>query len=260
MNAFAEARTDGKERLSGEGRRVAHRIAPGERIYALGDLHGRADLFREMLLKIREDNEGRRPAVTRIIVLGDVVDRGPDSAELLRRLMRYTQASDRFTVLRGNHEAAMEAVLAGRLDVFDKWLEMGGTATLRSFGLPVEALRAKGDAALRSAGRRVIPREVFSWIRRLPLFFRSGDVFFVHAGIRPGVPLSKQAPEDLLWIRKEFLESQVLHPVLVVHGHTVVEAGPQVRSNRIGIDTGAFETGRLTAIGLEASERWFLAT
>lgn len=239
---------------------MSFRIAPGERVYAIGDIHGRADLFANLLSQIEEDNAHRGSASTRLVLLGDVVDRGPASAELISRLMRYTRLTDRIVVLQGNHEMVMEAVLTGSFDALHDWLEMGGAATLRSFGLDIELLRTKGPVAIRHAARKSVSKDVLAWIRRLPLTFRSGDVLFVHAGIRPGVDLSRQLPEDLLWIGDEFTQSELAHPVLVVHGHTIVENGPQVRSNRIGLDTGAYRTGRLTAAGFEGDDIWFLST
>ena len=237
---------------------MRYKTAPGRRIYAIGDLHGRADLFALMLDRIAADNAARGKALTQIVVLGDVVDRGPDSAGLVARLIRYTAASKNFVVLRGNHEMTMEAVLSGQINEFALWLKMGGASTLASFGLHGLETRTDRMAALRRAAKKVVPEHVLRWIRRLPLTHRSGDVLFVHAGIRPGVPLKRQSPEDLAWIRDEFLNCTAPHPCLIVHGHAEDEAGPQVHENRIGVDTGAYRTGRLTALGIEGSDVWFL--
>ena len=236
------------------------RVARGERIYAIGDIHGRADLFSALLARIRQDNASRPRAQTRIVVLGDVVDRGPDSAALVTRLMRYTHANRRFIVLKGNHEQVMLAALSGDLTAAQAWLNYGGVATLRSWGVPEDVLADAPLHILMGQARQVVSPMVRSWISRLRLHLRSGEVLFVHAGVRPGVPLRKQNPVDFMWIRQDFLEDQSPSDFLVVHGHTICEQGPDVGAYRIGIDTGAYRTGRLTALGLEADDVWSLAT
>ena len=234
------------------------RIARGERIYAIGDIHGRADLFADLLTRIRQDNAQRPDGRTRIVVLGDGVDRGPDSAALVTRLMRYTQANRRFIVLKGNHEQIMLAALAGDLTAAQAWLDYGGVATLRSWGVPERVLSDAALPVLMWEARRLVTPQVRSWIARLKLYVRSGNVLFVHAGIRPGVPLRKQDALDLMWIRQEFLGDDRPRSFLVVHGHSIFEQGPDVGAYRIGIDTGAYRTGRLTALGLEAGDPWSL--
>ena len=234
------------------------RIRAGERIYAIGDIHGREDLFVQLISLIRKDNALRPPSKTRIIVLGDVIDRGPHPASLVERLIRYGR-NRRFTVLMGNHERIMLAALLGDATAARVWLRHGGDTTLRSWGMQEHLITEESvDVMIRQA-RRLIPYQVLKWLEGLRLYWRSGNVLFVHAGVRCGVPLSEQVPADLLWINDDFIESTVMHPFLVVHGHTVVEDGPDVRANRIGIDTGAYRTGRLTALGLENDRTWSLA-
>jgi serine/threonine protein phosphatase 1 len=231
-----------------------------ERVYAVGDIHGRADLLERLLETIHIDNQSRRPLKSKIVILGDFVDRGPDSAFLTRRLIHYTKASNRFIVLKGNHEDVMQAALEGRLDALEAWLQVGGVETLVSWGIPRQRAEAGASESLLRMARQKIPVETRQWLKKLPLSHRSGDVFFVHAGVRPGVKLTKQKPGDLLWIRDDFIHSEDRHPVLVVHGHHVNEAGPEILHNRVGIDTGAYRTGRLTAVGLEDHELWTLTT
>ena len=173
--------------------------------------------------------------------------------------MKYTYASNRFIVLMGNHEQIMLAALDGDLEALQAWTKLGGAETLLSWGVTM-TLIAEGGAALLEAAQAKIPLAVTRWMGTLPLWHRSGDVLFVHAGIRPGVPLTEQDPRDLLWIRKKFLDFKKRHPFLVIHGHSVSEGGPDVQPNRIGIDTGAFSTGHLTAIGVEGGARWFVNT
>ncbi len=231
----------------------------GERIYAIGDCHGQADLFERLLGQIRLDEACRPVKTTKIIVLGDVIDRGPHSASLVERLMKYTYASDRFIVLMGNHEQIMLAALEGDREALQAWMKLGGAESLLSWGVAANLVTA-GGATLLEEARTKIPAPVLRWMGALPLWHQSGEVLFVHAGIRPGVPLQEQDPRDLLWIRKKFLECKKRHPFLVVHGHSVSEGGPDVQPNRIGIDTGAFNTGKLTAIGVEGGARWFVNT
>jgi serine/threonine protein phosphatase 1 len=232
----------------------------GERIYAVGDVHGRADLFAQMLSLIRQDNDARAATTTKIIVLGDIIDRGPDSAELVHQLMRYSKASRRFIVLMGNHEQIMLAALDGDIKALQAWLKFGGAATLLSWGLPEDLVHGAPPAEILAEATRCISEDVLSWLNDLPLTHVSGDVVFVHAGIRPGVKLGRQDPRDLLWIRDAFLESEEVHSHLVVHGHSINANGPERRENRIGVDTGAYSSGRLTALGIEGGDQWFLST
>lgn len=238
--------------------------APGpvERVYAIGDVHGRYDLFGQLVTIIRRDAEARRPATSRIVLLGNIIDRGPQSAEMVRGCMRLTAASDRFVVLMGSSEARMAQALRGGGDLaaFGDWLDGGGRATLRSWGLARRI--SEGPAtmdALRAAAAAVGP-EVVRWLGGLPLQLRQGEHLFVHAGIRPGVPLDEQAPADLLEIGDEFLRSSDTHGATIVHGHAGEENDAVFRHNRIGIDTGAWRSDRLTALGVEAGEEWTLNT
>lgn len=238
-----------------------HRIASGERIYAIGDPHGRLDLFAELMARIRADGAARRPLLTRIVVLGDVIDRGPQSAELVARLMAYTGGSDRFVVLKGNHEAMMEVALdSGDEAPLQAWLRFGGFETLTSWGVPEAVIRAGPAAAVVRAARAAIGPEAAAWIDARPLTYRSGAVVFTHAGVRPDVAWEAQTPEDLLWIRDEFLSQDHGLPLRIVHGHTVCEHGPEILAHRIGVDTGAYRTNRLSAVGLEGTRAWALST
>ncbi|MHB8284018.1 MAG: metallophosphoesterase family protein [Caulobacteraceae bacterium] len=236
------------------------RIKKGERVYAIGDIHGRNDLFADLIKLIREDNAGRAKARTRIILLGDVVDRGPDSRGLIMRLMKYTHDSTRFIVLRGNHEQIMLAALAGDAGAAKSWLKHGGATTLLSWGLPEKLIVEEPLHVVMMEARKRIPRKVIVWMSHLSLYFRSGNVLFVHAGVRPGIPLVRQDPLDLLWIREEFTAVATLHPFLVVHGHTIFEGGLDIHPNRIGIDTGAYRTGCLSALALEGDRTWSIST
>ena len=240
--------------------RLTFKAAAGERVYAVGDVHGCWELTAQLLATIRADNDRRGPAKTRIILIGDVVDRGPATQEVLSHLTRYTRASERFVVLMGNHEQLMWSALGGDLSALADWMAVGGAATLASFGVPAALLAAPYGKRLLEAARKRIAPELALWLERLPLTASSGDLVFVHAGVRPGVVLSAQTPRDLLWIREPFLDSDEDRPFFVVHGHTVTIDGVEVRPNRMGVDTGAHLTGRLTAAGFEGSDWWELST
>ncbi len=226
------------------------------RIYAIGDIHGRLDLLMRLQDKIRADAARSRARRRVIVYLGDYVDRGPDSQAVVEHLAQNPLEGFETVHLKGNHEDMMLRFLAGE-PVARIWFMNGGMETLRSYGVTglVEDLPAIARAAL----ARGVPEGHRQFLGGLALSHTEGDYLFVHAGIRPGVPLARQGEADLLWIREEFLDSDASHGKVVVHGHTI-SPRPEVRANRIGIDTGAFMTGRLTALVLEEDDASFLAT
>jgi len=226
----------------------------GLRIYAVGDVHGRFDLLALLLDRVRQDAALNPAKSTKLIFLGDVIDRGPDSASVVQTLMAATH-SDNLIVLRGNHEQTMLAALSGDRDAMDIWLRFGGDATLRSWGISEADLRGDREALI-DVGRATVGDEVVDWLRSLPLSHHCGDFFFVHAGVRPECRLSMQEPVDLMWIREDFLESTEMHEAVIVHGHSISERGPEILRHRIGIDTGAYRTGRLAAVGFEGPRQW----
>ena len=231
-----------------------------DRIYAIGDVHGRFDLFRRLMNIIERDQAARDPAVTQMILLGDIVDRGPDSANMVRGCMKLTAVTDRFVVLKGNHEQMMVEALQGSLFVYRQWLKFGGKDTLLSWGVDSDVVEGPATKESLRIAAGVVGRETIQWLADLPLYRRHEGYLFVHAGIRPGVALAKQRADDMLWISEEFLDSDASHGMIVVHGHSISEAGAVVRANRIGIDTGAYRTEQLTAIGIEGGRTWLLQT
>lgn len=231
-----------------------------DRVYVIGDVHGRLDLFGQLISLIKEDHAVRGPCTTRIIMIGDLVDRGPNSAALVEWCRVLTDSSDRFVVLKGNHEALMVQALDGDVKALAFWLQHGGCETLASWGISIEAFEGKSELSLISEARRVIGWQTLAWMDALPLSIRCWDYMVVHAGVRPGIALDQQAEGDLLWIRRPFLESEEDHGAVIIHGHTIHEGGPDIRSNRINIDTGAYKTGMLTAIGIQRGETWYLST
>jgi serine/threonine protein phosphatase 1 len=233
----------------------------GERIYAIGDIHGRYDLLLRLLAKIQSHHASLpNPKHLRIIVLGDFIDRGPKSANIVHLLQNATIETETLTVLLGNHEDLMLSSLAGDGEALSAWLRYGGDATLASFGIDPSAMLRLGPRAAAAAMREVIAQPLIDWLRTRPVMTRSGDYIFCHAGLRPGVPVADQSREDLLWIGADFLESsERIENSVVVHGHSTFTTVEQ-RANRIGIDTGAYHTGVLTALYLEGTERAIFST
>ena len=226
-------------------------------MYAIGDIHGRLDLFRALADAIEQNDKDRGQAETQIIVLGDLIDRGPDSAGVLEAV-RSWQAQRTVHVLAGNHEE-MFLQSIDDIETFRHFLRFGGDETVLSY--PVDKL-AFEQADLEEAHemmRTAIPEADVEFIRGFEHYREIGDYLFVHAGIRPGEPVMEQRIEDLHWIRGPFLEHLDDFGHIVVHGHSIREK-PEIRRNRIGIDTGAFMSGRLTALGLEGPERWLIVT
>jgi diadenosine tetraphosphatase ApaH/serine/threonine PP2A family protein phosphatase len=234
---------------------------PGSRVYAIGDIHGRLDLLLELHELIAAD-AARSHAKRRVLVyIGDYIDRGPDSAGVLDLLLDRPLPDFKIVHLLGNHEDTL-LQFPDDITVGPSWLTYGGVQTLASYFIDVapgswcderELRRLQGEI------RRRVPHRHVEFMRGLPLTHIEGDYLFVHAGIRPGVPLEHQERDDLLWIRDEFLRSPADHGKIVVHGHTITEA-PDQQPNRIGIDTGAFHTDRLTCVVLEGTGRAFLQT
>ena len=230
----------------------ARRLADGRRIYVVGDVHGHRDKLEQVHARIRADLERRPVAEPLLVHLGDLIDRGPDSAGCVALLAGGPPIRGVPTVnLMGNHEWLMLAALGGtHHDDIDRWLDNGGDTSLRSWGLKSGTRPREWLAA--------IPPGQLVFLRDLPRTYVKDGYLFVHAGVRPGVPLDRQREMDLLWIREAFLEWEgVMLPEapdrVVVHGHTP-RADPVVKPNRIGIDTGAGKGGLLTCAMLEGDD------
>ncbi len=224
-------------------------LPPGQRVYAIGDVHGCLDRLVTLHERIARDLAERPIAEPLVLHIGDYIDRGPDSAGVIRHLQRGFAGAPTVNLM-GNHELMMiEALDGDHPDAIGHWLANGGRASLRSWGVeePIEA----------DAIRKRIPDEHLHFIRELAPWHRAGGYAFVHAGIRPGVAFERQSRHDLMWMREPFLSSPGSFGVVVVHGHTPTE-GPVVKSNRIGIDTGAVLGGPLTCVVLEAETVRFL--
>jgi serine/threonine protein phosphatase 1 len=226
-------------------------LPDGLRIYAIGDIHGCADLLEALLRQIDMDCRLYRASRPVVVFLGDYIDRGPASSEVLDLLLTYQRTKESI-FLKGNHETYIHSFLSDPA-ILDEWRLWGGLETLVSYGLkPSINPGVPEQTRLAKEFEKSIPKGHLRFLESLDLSFSCGDFLFVHAGIRPGVPLRKQREEDLLWIREEFLSCEQQFEKFVVHGHTPVRT-PDMRSNRINIDTGAFATGRLTCIVIEGT-------
>lgn len=230
-------------------------IPDGLRVYAIGDVHGRRDLLDALLERIDADDAQRAPLEPRLIFLGDLIDRGPDSAAVVERAITIADAAPHTCFLMGNHEEVFLKVLGGDLAALKFFCRIGGRETILSYGLTATEYDELDYEGLMAAVLELVPPAHRQFLARFVDMVEIGDYVFVHAGIRPDLPLAEQKPTDLRWIREPFLGSNARHEKMVVHGHTITSQ-VEVRSNRIGIDTGAYVTGQLTALGFEG-ERWW---
>ena len=250
------------DRLFGRRRqnRAKPMAPPGTRIYAIGDIHGRADLLTRLHTLIRDDAAGAASMRKLLVYLGDYVDRGEESRRVIDMLLDRKLPGFEAVHLCGNHEEMMLAFLDD-VTVAMAWMSNGGAETMYSYGVRF------GDAVtseerfvdMQRDFRAAFPARHRDFLSALPAWHAEGDYLFVHAGILPGVPLEQQSREDLLWIRDAFLSSTTDHGRCVVHGHSIVLEA-EMRSNRIAIDTGAYYTNRLTCLVLEGDGQRFLQT
>lgn len=235
------------------------RVPDGVRVYAIGDIHGRLDLLDQLLFRMEADERARGEARTELIFLGDLVDRGPNSAGVVQRALELQQSGRAVRFLMGNHEEVFLKALGGSVEALRFFVRIGGRATILSYGFDEAEYDALDYDELLPALISRVPAEHVAFLKRFEDRITIGDYLFVHAGIRPRVPLEEQTGGDLRWIRSEFLDFRGDHGAVVVHGHTICDEVEE-RPNRIGIDTGAFASGRLTALGLQDGERWYLST
>lgn len=236
------------------------RVPDGMRIYAIGDIHGRDDLLNALLTQIEADDLARGAADTQIIFLGDLVDRGPGSAAVVETALALKTSGRNVRFLMGNHEEVfVSACRKSDPKVTRFFLRIGGEATVLSYPITRAEYMTLDMEQLTERLDTLVPREHVEFIESFEDQIIIGDYVFVHAGIRPGVPLSDQKASDMRWIREEFIDQRGDLEKVVVYGHTIYEEVEE-RGSRIGIDTGAYDSGKLTALVLEGGERWFLQT
>jgi serine/threonine protein phosphatase 1 len=237
--------------------RLAGKVTPGTRIYAIGDIHGRWDLLAPLLARIEEHvslNPSARPLA---VFLGDYVDRGPCSRQVINQLLQLNERLET-VFLKGNHEEYLMKFLTTP-SFLKEWLRWGGLDTLRSYDFATINYSDSSEREFLATSLRVILQENghLDFLRSLKPWFVCGDFFFAHAGVRPGVPLDQQREKDLLEIRDDFLRSELDFGKIIVHGHTPVLT-PDLRPNRINVDTGAYATGKLTCAVIDGNELMFM--
>jgi serine/threonine protein phosphatase 1 len=230
------------------------RLPKGIRLYATGDVHGCADQLQRVFEAIERDCQARPPHHAIEVYLGDYIDRGPQSAQVIQSLMDRADAKHVITLC-GNHELYLMKALE-KPSSYDSWRAVGAEPTLYSYGVAQNLAAGSGDKAI-SAFAKALPRHHLNFFLKLQPFYLCGDYLFVHAGLRPNIALSRQSMDDLLTIRAPFHKYEGSYGYMVVHGHTPVKE-PDVRPNRINIDTGAHMSGRLTCLVLEDDEAFFL--
>ncbi|TNM65354.1 metallophosphoesterase family protein [Aliirhizobium smilacinae] len=230
---------------------------PSYPIYAIGDVHGCLNELGEAELRIaRDTRRTERPGL--VVLLGDYVDRGPSSAQVIEHLIKPSTIGLRRLALCGNHDDVFAKFVAAP-EQYMEWLELGGRQTLASYGLDPHKLdfSRKGRDGLKQALAKAIPARHLTYLSNLPICLKVADMLFVHAGLRPKIPLDKQVDEDLMWIREPFLSMGWGGPGIVVHGHTP-QPTPDVGMGRIGIDTGAFYSGKLTVLKIDGKDKAFI--
>jgi len=234
-------------------------VPDGQRVYAIGDIHGRLDLLDHLLATIESDDANRGFAETTLILLGDLVDRGPQSRGVIERAMELARSARRVRFISGNHEEIFLRSIDGDRKAVALFASIGGLETMTSYGVAADEFLQGDFGDLTALIRCKVPAEHRAFLASFEDFIEIGDYLFVHAGIRPGTPIEQQRTSDMRWIRNEFLSYSGDHGTIVVHGHSIREEIDE-RPNRIGIDTGAYRTDKLTALALEGNRRWFLST
>ena len=234
-------------------------VPVGQRVYAIGDVHGRLDLLDRLLETIDRDALKARDQSAVSVFLGDYIDRGPDSAGVIARLIELQHRDPNAVFLRGNHEQMLLDFLNDP-NCYQAWCQLGGEQTLLSYNVTPPLFEEDSSIQdVHGTFARALPEQHLRFIGSTKYMHVEGDYLFVHAGIRPDAHFNEQDPQDLMWIRDEFLSSSVKFEKVVVHGHSGHKE-PAVRPNRIGIDTMAYKTGHLTALVLEGTNRRFLKT
>lgn len=235
-----------------------YNMPEGEIVYAIGDVHGCYMSMINLLEKIEIDRRSRPEGKSTVVFLGDLIDRGPASREVVEFLMNYKPDWTNVAYIRGNHEEVMLDVLSGNISAMRSWFEFGGKDCARSYGVDNFGQLHINPDHIMMALHRNVPKQHLAFLDSFSDAFAFGDYLLVHAGIKPKVAIENQSPYDMRWIRSSFLDYKKPHPVKVVHGHSVVEDEPEIHSNRIAVDTGAHKGRPLTAVCLCAGQETFI--
>lgn len=236
---------------------VSASVPDGRRLYAIGDIHGRLDLLDGLLEQIVRDEAARGGPASELVFLGDLVDRGPHSAQVIDRLIALRAERPGVRVLLGNHEEVFLRAIEGEAKALRLFSRIGGEETILSYGVSQQAYAEADYDELHRLLLEAVPAAHRAFLESCEDMVVAGDYVFVHAGVRPGVPLEEQRPSDLRWIREEFLRTRTPFEKRVVHGHTISEEIVDL-PHRVGIDTGAYRSGILSAMGFEGENRWIL--
>lgn len=231
----------------------------GERAYVIGDVHGCLDELDQLLAMIGSDDARRKPAATQLIFLGDLIDRGPASAQVVERVRLLSLERAGVRCIMGNHEEVLLQALGGDDKALRLFCRIGGRETAISYGMDPAAFERADYGELAAMLQELIPAAHWAFLSGMEDLIEAGDYAFAHAGVRPDRDLADQRPSDLRWIRDTFLLHDRPLAKMIVHGHTISD-DLDVQAHRIGIDTGAYATGRLTALGLEGDRHWPLQT
>lgn len=241
--------------FTGKAKKKPARVPDGARVYVIGDIHGRLDLFDALVRAIEQDDKDGGKADTTVILLGDLVDRGPDSAGVIK-LAKLWQEYRTIRYLIGNHEEMFLDAMKD-VNVMKHFLKHGGRETILSYGVSAKTFNNSTTEELRLLLKEKVPKSDRKFLKTFEDMIIMGDYLFVHAGINPKRSLEEQKPRELRWIRDPFLNHKERHSHIVVHGHTIVEEIDE-KKNRIGIDTGAYKFGTLTALVLEGEGRRYI--
>lgn len=231
---------------------------PGNLIYAIGDVHGRLDLLEQLISSIDLDSAKNPDAQKTLIFLGDLIDRGPNSAQVIDFCLKLAREREGVRFLTGNHEEVYRLALGGDMRALTLFSRIGGRETILSYGVSMEEYLAADFERLLEMLRQRVPQEHIDFVDGFEDMIVLGDYAFVHAGIRPNRPLAEQKISDLRWIRDEFLRSPSPLEKVIVHGHTISE-DVEIQPHRIGLDTGAYKSGKLSAMGFSGGTRWIVS-
>lgn len=240
-----------------KSKQIKHQGVAGEVVYAIGDVHGCLALLKDLLNKIDRHAERHAPQGYTLVFLGDLIDRGPQSAQVIDYVKHYKPNGVKCVYIKGNHEEVLIKVVGGSISSLISWMKFGGRECLQSYGVANLGEIETNPEGLMHRVQSTIPKNHIAFLESFEDYYQWGDYLFVHAGIVPKKTLDKQSPKDMRWIREPFLSYKKPHPFKIVHGHTVVKTAEDF-GNRVAVDTGAHNGGALTAVFLKGETLDFI--